>query len=102
MIKAVFYKDGKERFRGFSVRGHAGFGEEGHDIVCASVSSSVMLVCNAITDFFNLDAETAVEENNISLELKAEDPYAESLMAALLDQFEYIARQYGGIRIEVK
>ncbi len=102
MISAVFYKSTDGRFDGFSVKGHAGLGEEGYDIVCASVSSSVMLTCNAITDFFKVKADVCVKENEISLKLKTDDGYAEKLIAALFDQFEYVAEQYGGIRLEAK
>ena len=66
-LKAVFYKqDG--RFSGFSVSGHAGYGSEGNDIVCAAVSSTVMLVCNTITEFFKANAEVKVMENEITEE----------------------------------
>lgn len=55
---------------GFKVSGHANFDEYGQDIVCASVSSAVQLVCNTITDGFNIKANVLVDENNgISLKL---------------------------------
>jgi uncharacterized protein YsxB (DUF464 family) len=45
MIRAIVWRDGQERVRRFSVRGHAGAAEYGQDIVCAAVS---ILVTNAI------------------------------------------------------
>ncbi len=51
MINADFQKKDSVII-GFSVKGHAEFADEGEDIVCASVSSAVQLVANAITDFF--------------------------------------------------
>lgn len=45
MIRSVVWRDKQERVRRFSVKGHAGAADYGHDIVCAAVS---MLVTNAI------------------------------------------------------
>ncbi|UKI17438.1 MAG: ribosomal-processing cysteine protease Prp [Ruminococcus sp.] len=47
-------------YRAFSLSGHAGWGESGSDVVCASVSSAAELVCNTVTDFFNDEAEVSV------------------------------------------
>lgn len=72
MIKANFKRsDGK--LIGFSVSGHSGYDDFGSDIVCASVSSAVMLVCNAITEVYKLPAEIKVDENLISCEISSED-----------------------------
>lgn len=69
MITADFLsKNGK--LVGFKVSGHANFNEFGNDIVCASVSSAVQLVCNTITECFKSQAEVTVGENQgISLRL---------------------------------
>lgn len=50
MIKAVFAVKG-EKFIGFTVKGHSGYAESGNDIICAGVSSALMLTVNTITDF---------------------------------------------------
>jgi hypothetical protein len=50
MIKAAFYiRNG--HYIGFSVTGHAGFDEEGHDIVCASVSALTVNTVNSLEKF---------------------------------------------------
>ena len=70
MIIAEFIK--KDNYLiGFKVSGHANFDGYGHDIVCASVSSAVQLVCNTISECFkNTDAKISVDENyGISLKL---------------------------------
>ncbi len=100
-LKAVFYKKG-EQFCGFSVSGHAGYGEEGNDIVCASVSSAVMLVCNTITDFFNADADVEVLENKITLRLNDGNPSAEQLLASFYQHMEIIADEYSKIKLEIR
>lgn len=69
MITAKFLsKEGK--LIGFKVSGHADFSDFGNDIVCASVSSAVQLVCNTITEYFKSNAKVFVDENQgISLKL---------------------------------
>lgn len=61
MIVANFLsKSGK--LIGFKVCGHSDYDESGKDIVCASVSSAVQLVCNTITECFKSDAEISVDK----------------------------------------
>ncbi len=58
MIKAAFYtRNG--HYIGFSVTGHAGFDEEGHDIVCASVSA---LTENTVNSLEKLTTDRVVTE----------------------------------------
>ena len=58
MIKANFYqKNGL--YCGFIISGHAG-GKYGQDIVCAGVSSAVMLTVNTLTDFLVCDCDVKV------------------------------------------
>lgn len=40
---------------GFHIKGHAGFGEAGEDIVCAAVSSAAYLVANAIVEVLKVE-----------------------------------------------
>ena len=49
MIRVEFTKSG-ELLTCFSVSGHAGYDDYGHDIVCASVTSAVQLTANGITE----------------------------------------------------
>lgn len=85
---------------GFVVTGHAGYGEVGEDIVCAAVSSAVMLVCNTVTDFFKADADVEVGENRIELRLNSSDAPSENLLEAFRDHMEDIARRYPGVKVE--
>ena len=39
MTRCILYVSGRDDIRGFLCAGHAGFGEEGQDIVCAAVSA---------------------------------------------------------------
>ena len=58
MIKAAFYtRNGK--YFGFSVSGHAGFDEEGKDVLCAAVSA---LTINAVNSLEKLTHDTILTE----------------------------------------
>ena len=51
MIKITVYKNQKHVYVGFDIEGHAGFHEEGKDIVCAAVSVLVINTINSIERF---------------------------------------------------
>ena len=100
-LRIVFARrDG--RIYGFVVTGHAGYGEEGEDIVCAAVSSAVQLVCNTITDFFHADADAAVGENRIELRLNSSDDPSEKLLESFYDHMKYIQEAYPGVKVETR
>ena len=50
MISIVIWKDSKGNILGFSTEGHAGYEEEGKDIICASVSTLFTTAVNALEE----------------------------------------------------
>jgi uncharacterized protein YsxB (DUF464 family) len=66
MIKVVFYKSGKEYY-GFRETGHAGFDDEGRDIVCSAISAMSMLVINTIEVSYGVDIDVDIEEKTADL-----------------------------------
>lgn len=69
------------RLVGFSVSGHAGAGPFGRDIVCAAVSSAVMLTANTITEYLYCKADVKDTGNKIMFVLK--DPGSTLAMSAI-------------------
>ena len=51
MIRVTIYKNEQHQCVGFEAHGHAGFSEEGQDIVCAAVSVLTINTLNAIEKF---------------------------------------------------
>ena len=100
-LRIVFFRRGG-LFTGFEVTGHAGYGDAGNDIVCSAVSSSVMLVCNTITDFFKADAVVSVGENRIVLRLNSSDKPSEELLHSFHVHMENIAEEYPGVKVEIR
>lgn len=104
MLKAVFHRNGNDpcgSFCGFEISGHAGYGTEGNDIVCAAVSSCTMLVCNAVTENFKADAKVSVGENRITLRLSGYDKAAAELITALYEHLKAISEDYGKVKVEI-
>ena len=90
MIKAIFERSGED-FKGFSVSGHSGYSESGSDVVCASVSSAVMITCNLITEIFKIPAEIEVKDNLIKMRLKGGSG---DLIRGLYDHLNAISEEY--------
>ena len=61
MTKVVFYEK-DEKLRGFLIKDHSGYDEEGYDIVCASVSSAAYLTANTLTEIVGAKADIALRE----------------------------------------
>ena len=96
MITATFYHR-NQRLMGVSVSGHAGYADAGQDVICASVSASVQLTANLLTEIYQLLAEIAVEENCISISVDAiQDVDAERLLQGLLLQMQLLTEEAPG------
>ncbi len=100
MLKAVFHEKGCD-FCGFEISGHAGYGTEGNDIVCAAVSSCTMLVCNCVTENFKARADVKVEENRITLRLFEYNRAAVRLLAAFYEHLKALSEDYGNIKLAI-
>lgn len=68
MIVAEFFRKNGE-ITGFKVSGHAEYDESGRDIVCAGVSSAVMMTANLITEIFRFEAEVSAVDDTVTLKL---------------------------------
>ena len=106
MIEAEFltYNGG---FVGFSVSGHAGAGVFGKDVVCAAVSSAVMLTANTITDYLYCKADVKDQGNKVLLVLKDPDSAmsiaAKQVVASFHDHIDLLARDNKGkIKVSVR
>ena len=100
MIRAVFEKEGTA----FTLSGHAGYAEEGADIVCAAVSAMANLVCNA-AEAFGAQAEVQVDEGTaaLSYRLTQRCEEAEKLLEVFYEELRQLESQYPeNIRISKK
>lgn len=96
MIRVEFTKSG-ELLTSFSVSGHAGYDDYGHDIVCASVTLAVQLTANGITEVLKLPAKVDVEENLIRVTLpRQQREKGQPFLQALLLHLRLLAQDYEG------
>lgn len=68
---------------GFTATGHTGYAEEGEDIVCAAISSSVQLIHALLYDVLGIAVDTVVEDEGAHIRLTLPDDRIEEGQAAL-------------------
>ena len=73
MTKVTIYKNLKKECVGFRVFGHAGYAEEGEDIVCAAISILTINTMNAIETFTDIKASLETDEEQGLIEYKLLD-----------------------------
>ena len=69
MTTVTFYTEGS-RITGFDAAGHSGYAEEGGDIVCAAVTSTVRLIECVLNDVMGLCASVKVNEKTALISLR--------------------------------
>ncbi len=97
MITAEFFIR-EDEIIGFKVYGHADYADIGEDVVCAGVSSAVMLTVNTITESFGIAADITAIENEISLTLPSgvKDKNAKLIIEALRTHLGIISQEFDG------
>ena len=102
MIIAEIKKSGED-YVSFSCKGHAGYGEEGYDIICAAVSALTVNTINAIERFTDDAFEGDAADGMVCWKF-TEIPLsagAKILMDALVMGLEDIQESYGKKYIKI-
>lgn len=94
MINVKFFIDQNDMPVGFTVSGHAGYADFGKDIVCASVSSAVMLTVNTAMQNFNISADLNVGDNVVSCKFKESSSDGAKLLLGLKAHFDALSEDY--------
>ena len=68
MTTITFYKTNGVYY-GFEEKGHTGYGESGDDVLCAALSSMVMLLINAIEVSFASNVDYTIDEQTADIRL---------------------------------
>lgn len=94
MIRVAFLMRGK-RLCGFEIQGHAGYAEQGRDIVCAAVSSAAYLTANTLTEVCQCRAKVHEAEGKLSvMVLPQEEEAAQITLKGLQLHLEGLCAQY--------
>ncbi|CUH92498.1 ribosomal-processing cysteine protease Prp [Herbinix luporum] len=78
MIKVTIYKDKDNLITGFKVLGHAGYGQEGNDVVCAAVSALVINTINSIEYFTSDTFDYSEDEKSGLIEFHLTSPISKN------------------------
>ena len=85
----------KDQVVAFSVNGHAGYAEEGYDIVCASVSALCINAVNAVLSFTADRPEYEASDGNMKFRLtKKSCPETQLLLESMILGLKSVADQY--------
>lgn len=96
MITASF-KTKANRFCGFTVKGHSGYGAQGDDIVCAAVSSMVNLTVRLLElgkEQYSFSADPELPQT--ALDLNTVTPSAHLILNGLYCELCELAAEYKG------
>ena len=83
MTKVTFSLQG-DKILSVDILGHAGYAEEGEDIVCAAISSAVMLTHALLYDVQRIPVDTLIEDEgaHIRFTLPKDGTYPEAMTKA--------------------
>mgnify|MGYP005788785045 CR=1 FL=1 len=104
MICVRFYRDSIGQYRGFAVKGHAGYGVYGSDIVCAAVSALSINAANSIEYFSSDRAAVRTEEEAGILFLRLDtqkDETSQLFLKSLELGLKSIQKQYGSKYLKI-
>ncbi|NCB28329.1 MAG: ribosomal-processing cysteine protease Prp [Clostridia bacterium] len=100
MTQVVFKKQ-RGKFKSVSASGHAGFAEEGEDIVCAAITSGMQLVHVLLDDVLLLDIDTKVDQESTFIQISLpdgmtvdEDREAQHALRALRVHYGELEKEY--------
>ncbi len=80
---------------GFEISGHSGYGKEGEDIVCASVSSAAYMAANTVTDVIGDEADIDRSDGYMKLMLREGSEKSEAVLEGLLLHVKNLSQDYG-------
>ena len=93
MIKIKVNKD-NENYKSISIKGHAGYAEEGFDIVCASVSSIAITTVNAIINIDENAISYSEEDGLIEMNILKSNEIITKLLDNMVNMLEELKEQY--------
>ena len=96
MTQVTIYKNDLNECVGFLASGHAGFDEEGYDIVCAAVSVLTIHTVNAIDTYTDDQFEVSSNQEDGVIEFQITDPSKEAtlLLNAMILGLQDVAKNY--------
>ena len=102
MIKITIMKHA-DSYRGFVISGHAGYAEEGYDIICSAVSALSVTTANSIESLAHVYVEAQQEDGYISCQFpKGINAEGTLLMDSMILGMRSIRDSYGKKYIQLR
>lgn len=78
------------------ISGHSGYAEAGSDIICAAVSSMLMLTLNTVTERYGLKADILADEDTATVNARVFNvtPAAEGIIKQFAREVWEISQSY--------
>lgn len=98
MIRITIFRNQRQEFMGFEFMGHAGYANEGEDIVCAGVSALAINTVNTLGTFTSQKFSTDSEEESGTLIVRFDSPAnhdADLMMKSMVLGLQGIQNNYG-------
>lgn len=93
MINAEFFKaDGA--VTGFKVSGHSGMADEGQDVLCAFVSSAVLMTANTVTEVYGVSADIKESDGFLELHVLQSAEKVQGVLKGLLLHLTELSKDY--------
>ena len=107
MINVRIYVNSEDDIEGFCVKGHAGAGTEGNDIVCSAVSTVAYTVIGSLQELAGIDGAEIKEglmKFRIPTDILPDKVDLVSVIFAVMEVgFQQIAASYGSyVKVEYK
>lgn len=95
MIRVSFYYDEDDNINGFCIKGHAGYGKAGEDIICSAVSVLSINTVNSIEELTKDKFECKEEDGFLDFRLITISDSSILLLKSLKLGIEGIIEDYG-------
>ena len=94
MITIQIVRDTQHKMIAFEIDGHAGYDEEGHDIVCAAVSGITLTAALGLRDYAKAEGSYKNQKGHMSVRITRPDETTQAIMETMVLGLDQISRQY--------
>ena len=87
----------QEQIVGFSAEGHAEYGTEGQDIICAAVSAILQTAAFGLINYLNIEPEISTSDGWLSCRLEpetAQNKEVQAILGAMLAGLRETVQEY--------
>lgn len=100
MIQINIWEDQRQQIKEFLVKGHAGHGEEGWDIVCAAISALTISALNGLMEYVSIPLDVEMKDGYVHCILpkkisKLQTIQSQAILQTMNLAFKNVMNEYG-------